>query len=91
MALWSPNSPDSASARQQADAFFAAQNKVVVSNFSMQKLKVNRGRANLRVRLEMSAIDAKTGKPAAGLGRMSRNVECVKEAGGWRVWREFSR
>ena len=37
---------------------------------------------------ELSAVEAKTGQPATGFGRRQRRMECVKEEGVWRVWRE---
>jgi len=37
---------------------------------------------------ELSAVEAKTGQPASGFGRRGRRMECVKEDGVWRVWRE---
>jgi hypothetical protein len=43
-------------------------------------------KATLGVVVEVSAADAKTGKPAEGFGRVNRTLSMVKESGAWKVW-----
>jgi CHAT domain-containing protein len=84
--LWSAQSPELAAFKQRAQQQFTAWEKIEVKNVGLRRLTVTVARAKMRVELELSAIEAKTGKAAPGLGRMLRALECVKEGDGWRVW-----
>jgi CHAT domain-containing protein/Tfp pilus assembly protein PilF len=88
--LWSGQSPELAAARQRAEQQFAALDRFELKGVRVTKSAVTGARARLRVEVEMSAVEARTGKPAAGLGKLLRALECVKEEGAWRVWREAS-
>jgi CHAT domain-containing protein/predicted negative regulator of RcsB-dependent stress response len=86
-ALWSSQSPDLAAHRQSAQQFFAANDKIVVSNMAIAETKIEGDKARLRVQVEMSSTDVKTGKTATD--KSVRIFECVKEAGTWKVWHEM--
>jgi CHAT domain-containing protein len=88
--LWSQQSPELAAARRRALEQFAALDRIEAKGVRVTKLSVTGARAKLRVEVEMSAVDAKTGKAATGFGQMRRVLECVNEDGAWKVWRERS-
>jgi hypothetical protein len=88
--MWSDKSPEFPAFIQRVQQQFTTWEKITVKAVTVRQMKVDGERAKLRVELEMNAIDAKTGKPAAGLGKLLRALECVKEGGVWRVWREAS-
>src|SRR2546425_2616574 len=48
------------------------------------------GKARVQITLEVSASNAKTGKPAEGVGKMVRIMHLVHESAGWKVWRYLS-
>ena len=48
----------------------------------------DRDKASVRVAVEISAVDAKTGKPATGFGKMHRALQWVKEAEFWKIAHE---
>ena len=87
-ALWSAKSPDLETQRKATEQFFAANDKVEVRDVTVQRLSVEGEKAHLRVGLELKATDAKTGGARSGPGKMTRNLECVKEGSVWRVWRD---
>src|SRR5260370_11437694 len=86
--LWSAKAPALAARRQTMEKLFADNEKIEVKGVVIRKTALEGETAKLRVEVEMNAIEVKTGKPAAGLGKMIRLLEGVKEQGGWRVWRE---
>lgn len=88
--MWSAKSPELPAFKQRLQQQFVTWEKVTVKDVTIRQVKVDGARAKLRVELEMSAVDAKTGKPVAGLGKLMRALECVKEDGAWRVWQEVS-
>jgi CHAT domain-containing protein len=85
---WSPQSPDLASHREALQRFFAANDKITVSNVEIKDPRFEGNRARFRVLLEMNATDSKSGKPTPDLGKMVRNFECVREADAWKLWHE---
>jgi len=90
MALWSAKSPEFASRQKMLQEFFAAHEQIEIKNVQVQKLSVEGERANARVEMDMSAVEAKTNRPATALGKMTRSVSFVKEHGEWKVWREVA-
>src|SRR5262249_15915410 len=67
---------------------FADHEKIEVKDVVIRKMAVEAEKAKLRGELEMSGIEAKTGKPAAGFGKMIRALQGGKEEGAWEGWRE---
>ena len=88
MELWSVKSPELATRRKAMQELFAANEKIEVKRLIVSKVKVEGYKASLRVTIEVSAVDVKTGKAAGGFGRMNRALDFVKEEGRWKVWRE---
>jgi CHAT domain-containing protein/Tfp pilus assembly protein PilF len=88
--LWSAKSPELASRRTVMQKFFAEHEKIELKGLAIRKVTIDGWKANLRVDVEMSAIENKTGKPAAGFGPMNRSLHCAMEEEKWKVWREES-
>jgi len=88
--LWSAKSPEIASRRTTMQKLFADHDKIEVKSLTVRKVTIDRGKAKLRVDVEMSAIETKTGKPAAGFGEMRQVLHCINEEGRWDLWRELS-
>jgi len=86
--LWSANSPELAARRETMQKLFVDNEKIEVKHLVIRKMGVEGEKAKLRVEVEMGAIEVKTGKPAAGFGKMVRALEYMKEEGAWKVWRE---
>lgn len=86
-ALWSSKSPDLAAQRKSVEQFFAANDKIEIRSVSVQRLQMEGEKAHLRVGFEMSALEVKSGNPTPDLGQMLQNVDCVREAGAWKLWR----
>jgi CHAT domain-containing protein/Tfp pilus assembly protein PilF len=86
--LWSAKAPELAVRRIAMQKFFADHEKIEVKGLLIRNMTVEGEKAKLRIELEMNAIQVKTGKPAADLGKMIRALEGVKEDGTWKIWRE---
>ena len=86
--FWGEKSPELAARRRAMEKLFADSEKIEVKDVAIRKLSVEGDKAKLRVAVEINATDAKTGKFAAGFGKMNRAMEFVKQAEGWKVWRE---
>ncbi|HKC88991.1 MAG TPA: hypothetical protein VKG02_23615, partial [Blastocatellia bacterium] len=87
MSLWSGQSPDLESRKQGMQKLFAGYEKIEMKSLAVLRVTIAGEKARLRVDVEINAVEAKTGKPAAGFGLRKQVMECVKEDGGWRVWR----
>ena len=88
--LWSMKSPDFTARKQEMQKLFAEQEKIEVKGLTIRKVTVDGEKAQARVEVELIAVEAKTGKPAASFGKRNRTLHCVKEEGMWKVWREAS-
>lgn len=88
--LWNAKAPDLPAFKQRAQQQFTALKQLAANHMNVHTVTVRGERAKLQLELDLAALDAKTGQPALGLGRMQRVLEGVKEAGVWRVWRELS-
>jgi CHAT domain-containing protein/Tfp pilus assembly protein PilF len=86
--LWSAKSPELASRRAATQKLFADHEKIEVKGLAPLKIEVESDKAKLRFEVELNAIEAKSGKPAARFGKMIRALHGVKEEGAWKVWRE---
>src|SRR5262245_37063348 len=73
--LWSAKAPELAARRQTMQKLFADHEKIEVKGPVIRKIAVDGEKAKLRVEVEIIAIEVKTGKPAAGLGKMIRALE----------------
>jgi len=90
MKLWSEKSPEAASARKSFEQTFAANDKIEVKSLTPGKMKADGEKASLRIVVEMSAVEGKTGKTSAGFGKQNRTFHFVKEGGDWKVWQYVS-
>ena len=86
LALWSDKSPNLAQAKQAFERTFAA-SKLELRSLALRRVAVEDGRAVIRVVADIGAVDAKTGSPADGFGKINRTLECVKEGNVWKGWR----
>ena len=84
--LWSVKSPELVTFTQQAQATFAASEKIEVKSISVRRVAIDGAKATVRVAVEMSAMDAKTGQPAEVFGKLNRTLRFVREDEGWKVW-----
>ncbi|HYW72399.1 MAG TPA: tetratricopeptide repeat protein [Pyrinomonadaceae bacterium] len=83
--LWSSKAPDPDSRKEKLEQLFAANDKIEVRNLTVRKVIVAGDQASARIEVEIEALDAKTGKPADGLGHMHRVVHLVMENGAWMI------
>jgi CHAT domain-containing protein/Tfp pilus assembly protein PilF len=90
MALWSKDSPDLAASEQAMRRTFAENSKIQLHSLAILGMKVEGDKASARVLIDISAVEAKTGKAAPGFGKMSRTLHFIKEGGQWKVWRYVS-
>jgi CHAT domain-containing protein/Tfp pilus assembly protein PilF/ketosteroid isomerase-like protein len=90
MRMWSAKSADLAAGKQSFEQTFAAVDKAELKSLSIRKLTVDGDQATVRVVVEINAVEAKTGKPAAGFGKLNRTLQYSKEGGEWKVWRYVS-
>jgi CHAT domain-containing protein/Tfp pilus assembly protein PilF len=86
MRLWSEKSPELASGKKSFQQIFGA-NKIELKRLTVRQVSVENDRARVRVTVEQSLVDAATGAPAKGPGKLNRTLHCVKEGEKWTVWR----
>jgi CHAT domain-containing protein/Tfp pilus assembly protein PilF len=87
MSMWSAKSPDVAATRQLLQQTFAGVEKITVNIVKLGKATVAADEARIRIEVEIGAVDAKTGQPAVGFGKLHRTLELVREGREWKVWR----
>ena len=88
--LWREGTPDFSAHRTTLERLFADNERIEVNSLSVRRLDLDGATARARVSLEVSAVEARTGKLAAGFGKQSRSFHFVKEAGVWKILREES-
>ena len=86
--LWSAKSPHLATLKKDTGEFFASNEDIKVNHLKIERISVEDQKAHVRVAFELSALDSKTHQPAADLGPTLRTLDCAKEAGLWKVWRD---
>ncbi len=88
MLLWSEKSPDLAAGRQSLQRTFDAYEKIELTGVTVRTIKAAGEQVVVRLVLEMSAVDSKTGQPAlrigeeaahAAPGQRRRHVEGLEE------------
>ncbi|MDX2034237.1 MAG: CHAT domain-containing protein [Blastocatellia bacterium] len=87
---WAGGAPGLDARRKVMERVFQDHSRIEVGAPIIRKAGIREGRARLRVDVEMKAVDAKTGAPAAGFGLRRRVMEFVQQNGAWRVWRDES-
>lgn len=88
--LWSEKSPDFKNLQQNTQELFGSVGPIEIKSLSISKLSGDNVRASIRLMVEISAIDLKTGKPSTRFGKLNRILQLVKEDGAWKVWRNLS-
>jgi len=90
ISLWSAKSPELEARRKSAAELFAGSEKIALKSFAVRQVSVAGDKARVRVEADVQVIEAKTGKEMAGYGKLLRTLECVQEAGHWKIWSEAS-
>jgi CHAT domain-containing protein/tetratricopeptide (TPR) repeat protein len=88
--LWSEKSPDLASNRKSLEDTFAKSSRIELKGLSLGKMTIHTDKAQMRLGVEITAIDAKSEKPMEGFGKMNRTLHLVKESGEWKIWQNLS-
>jgi len=88
--LWSEKSTELEARRKSAEELFAGSEKIELRNLTIRAVKVAGDNARVRVETDARVTEAGTGKEKAGYGKTLRTLECVKEAGHWKVRGEAS-
>lgn len=87
--LWSAKSSELGARQEAMQKLFADHEKIEARSLTIREVKIEGEKAKLRVDVEISAVETKTGKPAAGFGQMRQALDCIKEEGKWKLWREL--
>ena len=87
---WSAGAPDLEARKKEWQQEFAANDHIEVRNLTILRLAIDGDKATVRVAVEITASEGKVGQPAAAFGKMVRAMQCVKEAGVWKIARETS-
>lgn len=88
ISLWSTKSPDLEAARQDLQKAFAAYERIEIRGLRIVRVVVETNRAQTDLSFEMSAVDARSGKPVAGPGSVNRTLVIVREGAEWKIWKE---
>ncbi|HKR60630.1 MAG TPA: hypothetical protein VJS64_12995, partial [Pyrinomonadaceae bacterium] len=88
--LWSAGSPELESRRKEAQEAFATSERIEIRSLNIRAVNMDGGQSRVRVEIDVRVIEAQSGKEKAGYGKMLRTLECVDEAGHWKVRREAS-
>jgi CHAT domain-containing protein/tetratricopeptide (TPR) repeat protein len=85
MSLWSERSSDLSAVKQNLTKTFNDHRNIEVKNLDISKVTIEAGEAKVRLNAEVTALDAKSGKPAEDFGRENRTLRLIKERGDWKV------
>ncbi len=88
--LWSVKSPEIDARRKETQGLFAVSEQIELRSLTIRAVKMDGGQVRVHVEADVRVIEAKTGKEKAGYGKMLRTLECVNEAGHWKVRRDAS-
>jgi tetratricopeptide (TPR) repeat protein len=88
--LWSDKSTELEARRKDSQELFAGSEKIELRNLTIRVVKLEGANARVRVETDARVTEARTGKEKAGYGKTLRTLECVKEAGHWKVRGEAS-
>jgi CHAT domain-containing protein/tetratricopeptide (TPR) repeat protein len=87
---WSAKAPELPARKKAMQELFASGEKVVLKSFAVRQVKPEGDKARVRVEANLQSVEMQAGKEKPGYGKLLRTLECVKEAGAWKVWRELS-
>src|SRR5262249_17452935 len=86
----SVKSPELEARRKETEELFGYREEIELQSQTIRAVKMTGDQARVRVEVDVRVIEAQTGKEKAGYGKMLRTLECVNEAGQWKVRREAS-
>jgi CHAT domain-containing protein/tetratricopeptide (TPR) repeat protein len=89
MSLWSEKSADYATSKQSFQQNFTT-NKVELKGTVMGKLVIDGDKASLRVVVDSSTVNRRTGKPVTGSGKLNYTLYFIKESDVWKISRFVS-
>jgi tetratricopeptide (TPR) repeat protein len=90
MALWSDRSPERTPAKERLQQLFAAKNQISLRNMSIRQVAVDGVRAAVRVVIEETSVDGKSGNAAPEQRKANWTFHCISEAQRWRIWKHSS-
>ena len=90
MSLWSANSPDVAATKESFQQIFADTDKIAVNILKLGKAIIEADKAKIRIDVEITAVEAKTGQPAVGFEKLHRTLEFVREGEEWKILRSVA-
>jgi CHAT domain-containing protein/uncharacterized protein HemY len=90
MSLWSAKSVDLAASRRSFERTFNDHSSIKVKVLSVDKVTIEADNAKVLFSVEVNALDARTGKAAAGFGQLSRAMQLVREGSDWKIARYIS-
>ena len=85
MSLWSQDSTELTASKQNFLQTFSDLNNIEVKNLDIRKVTIDANNANVRLQVELTALNAQTGKPAGDLRKENRTLRLVKQRGDWKV------
>src|SRR5688572_29645817 len=85
MSLWSQDSTELTTSKQSFQKAFSDLNNIEVKNLDLRKVTLEADKATVRLQMEVSALDAKTGKPVDSLRKENRILRLVNQRGDWKV------
>jgi CHAT domain-containing protein/tetratricopeptide (TPR) repeat protein len=88
--MWDATSPDFSSNKKSLEELFAAAQKIEIKILSIGKITLNAGKVRLPISVEINAINAKSGKPIEGLGKLNRTLHLTNVSGEWKIWQTLS-
>jgi CHAT domain-containing protein len=86
--LWAEKAAGLAERKQAVAQTFAAHGQIEARGLTVLRLAVENDKASARARVEIIALDAKTGRPNPDFGAQNRAFGFIREAGGWKIARE---
>jgi CHAT domain-containing protein/Tfp pilus assembly protein PilF len=83
--LWSERSPELEDARLALQKTFAENDRIWLDSLLLRKLTILGQKAVVRIAVDVSAVDSKTGNPATGFGKQNLTFHFVRESGNWKI------
>ena len=87
--VWSAKSPGLDARRQSVLQSYSTHEKIELKKLLLRRVLIANDTARLRLEVQLSAVESKTGKPEEILGQAKRAIHCVRENKVWKVWREI--
>lgn len=90
MSLWSEKASDFAASKQSLQQTFNDHQTIEVKRLDIGKVTIEGSQGKIELSVEVSAVNARTGKPADGFGKLSRIMRVSKEGAEWKLWQYVS-